>query len=374
MKIIIDARLYGLEHAGPGRYVMNLVDELTRLDRKNQYIVILRKKYFESLKLPKNWKKELFDVRQYTIKEQILLPFVLRKFKPDLVHFPHLNVPVLYYGKFVVTLHDIIMHKHKGGEATTRPFPVYQVWRMGYHLSFIKAARGSKKIITPSKAVKKELVDYYSIDSSKITPIYEGVDERISTKNNKRVLKKYKLNSQRYFMFVGSAYPHKNLDRAIQAIVRLNSDKKSDYKFAIISSRNVFTKRLEEKIKKYNASGYVKLLGFVPDDELGTIYKNSLAFVYPSLSEGFGLPGLEAIKAGTISIVSDVDVFGEVYSNRAISVDPYSVDSITDGLKKVAKMTKTERKKFINKAQSFISKYSWDKMANETLKVYESIR
>jgi len=374
MNILIDARLYGLEHAGPGRYVMNLVDELARIDRSNEYTILLRKEYFNRLKLPTNFKIHHADYRQYTFTEQIVLPITLYKIKPDLVHFPHLNVPVLYFGKFIVTLHDMIMHAHKGGEATTRPFPIYQIWRFGYHLSFLKAVRNAVKIITPSYAVKKELINYYNIEPKKIMPIYEGVDNRIKSANDpEKILKKYGLTSEKYFLFVGSAYPHKNLERVIQAIVQLNKETNLNIKFAIVSSRSVFTQRLIQKINSYGADKYVKLLGFVPDDELGVLYKKSLAFVYPSLSEGFGLPGLEAISSGTLVIVSNIEVFNEVYDEHAIKVDPFNIDSLMKGMQKVLDMTKPERQKRVLAGQKFIARYSWDKMAHDTLKIYKSV-
>jgi hypothetical protein len=119
MKILIDARMYGLENAGIGRYALNLINQLTQLDDKNDYILLLRKKYFDDLTLPKNFKKVLADFRHYSFAEQLMLPKIIANEKPDLVHFLHFNVPVWFTGKFVVTIHDLLMHKQKGLEATT---------------------------------------------------------------------------------------------------------------------------------------------------------------------------------------------------------------------------------------------------------------
>src|SRR5260221_1844917 len=137
-----------------------------------------------------------------------------------------------------------------------------------------------------------------------------------------------------YFLYVGSAYPHKNLERAIKAAVNLKTD------FYIVSSRNVFTNRLEKLVKKLKAEKYVKLLGFVPDDELQKLYKNSVGFIYPSLSEGFGLPGLEAMKAGTVVLCSYTKVFLEIYLNNAIYFDPYDVKSIMAAMERVLTLEK----------------------------------
>ncbi len=173
MKILIDARLYGPKHTGNGRYTMNLVENLIKIDNKNQYTILLRKEDFNTLSFPSNWKKVLADFKHYSFEEQFKLPFILWKNKPDIVHFPHFNVPLLYFGKYIVTIHDLIMHKFTGGEATTRPFPIYQIWRLGYYIAFAKAVYGSIKIIVPSNAVKDEVSSFYKINKDKIVVTYE---------------------------------------------------------------------------------------------------------------------------------------------------------------------------------------------------------
>jgi glycosyltransferase involved in cell wall biosynthesis len=173
MKILLDARMYGPRHTGNGRYTMNLVMELAAIDKTSEFIILLRKDNYSDVKLPVNWTKVLADFKHYSLEEQIKLPFIISKYKPDLVHFPHFNVPILYFGKFIVTIHDLIMHKFKGGEATTRKFPLYQLFRLGYYLSFAKAVYGSRKVIVPSRAVKNDLLKYYKINKEKVEVVYE---------------------------------------------------------------------------------------------------------------------------------------------------------------------------------------------------------
>ena len=173
MKILIDARLFGPSHTGNGRYTKELIENLAKIDSKNNYVILLRKETFDKTNLPDNFTKVLADFKHYSFEEQFKLPFLILKNKPDLVHFPHFNVPLFYSGKFVVTIHDMIMHKFIGGEATTRPFPIYQIWRLGYYLAFAKAVFGSVKIIVPSHTVKSELVDFYKINKAKVEVTYE---------------------------------------------------------------------------------------------------------------------------------------------------------------------------------------------------------
>jgi len=176
-----------------------------------------------------------------------------------------------------------------------------------------------------------------------------------------------------YFIYAGNAYPHKNLNRLIEAVVHLNKSVEEPVKLKIASSRNVFTKRLEKVVHSLSAESYIELLGFVPDDKLKTLNRNSIAFVFPSLSEGFGLPGIEAMEAGTLVLASDIPVFREIYKNTAIYFNPLDFTAIEKAMKNALSMTETERESKISFAQKFVKRYSWAKMAKETLAIYKEV-
>ena len=112
-------------------------------------------------------------------------------------------------------------------------------------------------------------------------------------------------------------------------------------------------------------------MGFVEDNELAVLLANSKAFICPSLSEGFGLPGLEAMSAGTVVLASDIPVFREVYQDNAIYFNPFDFTEIAKAMGEVAEMDQRKREKMIAKSQRFIERYSWAKMAKKTLKVYQ---
>jgi glycosyltransferase involved in cell wall biosynthesis len=364
MKILIDARLYGPENAGLGRYLSNLILELSKIDSENEYVLLLRKKYFESLDLPKNWKKVLADFRHYSFKEQLLLPGIIQKESPDLVHFPHFNVPLLYNGRYVVTIHDLLMHSQTGLAATTLSAPSYFIKRLAYRLVFDRAAKKSSAVIVPSVAVKDELEIEYKGVSEKTSVTHEGLDKKITYSGGIKI-------GRPYFIYAGNAYPHKNLIRLIQAMVLLNANRDKKIYLAIASARNVFVRRVERIIKESDAQGFVKILGFVADKDLGSLYKYSLGFVFPSLSEGFGLPGLEAMNAGTLLLASEVPVFKEIYGTHAVYFNPLDFTSIEKVMINVLEMKSEDRKKLIEEGQKFAKRYSWAKMAEETLEVYE---
>ena len=102
MKILIDARLFGPSHTGNGRYTKELIENLAKIDSKNNYVILLRKEAFDKVNLPDNFIKVLADFKHYSFEEQFKLPFLILKYKPDIVHFPHFNVPLFYFGKFIV--------------------------------------------------------------------------------------------------------------------------------------------------------------------------------------------------------------------------------------------------------------------------------
>jgi len=370
MKILIDARLYGLENAGLGRYLINLISSLQKIDKKNKYVIILRKKYFNELNLNNNFKKVFFDKRHYSLSEQFQFPTIVKKENPDLVHYPHFNISIFSNKPFVVTIHDLLMHKQKGKEATTLPMPIYLFKRIFYKFIFNFAIKKSVKIIVPSNYVKKEILNYYHISDNKILVCYEGVSFKEEyNQDSSAFLKKNKIVSP-YLLYVGNAYPHKNLKRAIEAIASLQ--KKRKINFVIVSARNVFFERLNIFIKSNNYTDFVKVLSFVPDSDLMTLYKKSEGFIYPSISEGFGLQGLEAMIQKTPCAVSDIETFREIYKDNAIYFDPTDIKSIKLAIEKLLDLDKAKKEKIATKAYKFAKNYSWNKMAKQILKIYEN--
>lgn len=177
-----------------------------------------------------------------------------------------------------------------------------------------------------------------------------------------------------YFVYTGNSYPHKNLPRLIEAVVLLNSNRSQKIMLKISSSRGIFTERLEKIIKSKKAEKYIEFLGYVTDSEISKLYKNSKSFVFATLSEGFGLPPKEAIESGTFAIISDIPVLKEVYKDSVIYFNPLDVKDIVRVMEEVLKMPELERQKRIKYAQEFLKRYSWKKMAEETVKIYESVR
>jgi len=371
MKIIIDARMYGLENAGIGRYLINLINEIEKKDNKNIYLLLLRKKYFDNLKFTnKNFQKVLADYQHYSLKEQILLPLQLIKLKGDLVHFPHFNVPLFWFGKYVVTIHDLIKHESRGMETTTRSPLAYWLKHLLYLLTVNHAVRKACWIITPSYFWKKELVKRYGLSENKINVTYEGVaDGLLSQKTNadpQKILAKYNIQKP-FIIYTGSLYPHKNVERLVKAVAIINQD----LKLVIVCARNVFYQRFLQKIKELKAEKFVNLVGFVPDEELAVIYKQAQVLVFPSFWEGFGLPGLEAMGSGLPVIAAKASCLPEIYGQAALYFNPLDERELAEKIQRI-RTDKKLREDLIKKGFDQVKKYSWSKMAKETLEIYES--
>src|SRR3989337_325238 len=375
MKILIDARLYGLENTGIGRYLINLIKELNRIKTDQQFTVLLRRDYYRDLQLESNWKKIQVDIGHYTLEEQVKLPFIINKEKADLVHFPHLNVPIFYKGKYILTCHDLTMQK-QGRNASKLPLPVYYLKRGPFLYIAEKAINGAVRIIVPSMFVSKSITSYYGTDRSKISVINEGIDkDKYLASGNLgelETLAKYGLVNKNYFFYVGKVYPHKNVDIVIKAIKNLNESKEREALFVIAGAQDEFMGRLVKLINSIRVKDYIKLLGFVKDEDLRILYRYALGCVYPSLSEGFGLQGLEAIASGSTLLCSNIETFKEIYGRYAFYFNPMDVNSVSSTMFSVLNMSELDKRKYINSAQKFIDKYSWTKMAEETLSVYHS--
>jgi len=154
LRIGIDARFAGPEGTGLGKYTEKLILNLAKIDKKNEYSIFLRRKNWDFFKLPQNFKKIPADIKWYSSEEQLKLSGIFSKEKLDLLHVPHFNVPVLYTGKFVVTIHDLIHHQFYEQSASTKNFLLFKIKRAAYKTIIYSAVRRAAKIIVPSNFVK----------------------------------------------------------------------------------------------------------------------------------------------------------------------------------------------------------------------------
>jgi glycosyltransferase involved in cell wall biosynthesis len=372
-KIVFDARMYGLEHAGIGRYVMNLVQKLGIQNSKFEIILLVNKKKLKKIRrdLGNKFKYIPVNSKHYSFYEQVEIPLVLRKLDPDLVHFPHFNAPILWRKDFVVTIHDLIKHYFTGVNTTTRSKLFYWLKHLGYKIQVNHALHHSKIIFVPSNFWKERLRNDFGVRKSKIIVTPEAIDpiylKKYPLKTNqerKQILKKYQLKRP-YLIYTGSVYPHKNVKVIFKALKKM-----PEVQLGIACSRNVFTDRVEKEAEKIGLAEQVKFLGFVPDEDLIELYKSALAMVHPSLMEGFWLSGLEAMTVGCPVIVSNASCLPEIYEKSVLYFDPYDSDQLLLRVKELTE-NKDLRIKMIDQGKKQVKKYSWDVTAKLTLEGYQ---
>ena len=371
MVIGIDVRLWS--QTGVGRYIRNLVLNLQKIDKTNDYVLFARKEDFEAIQnlgfiiQESKWKIVETDIKWHSVSEQIRFASILEKAKLDIVHFPYFSVPIFYNRPFVVTIHDLIINHFPTGKASTLAFPIYKMKLFAYRVIIKKAAQKAKKIITVSNATKEEILDHLRVDKDKVVVVYNGVDEGIS---NEEQNTKYKLQNTKYFLYVGNAYPHKNLERLLLAFSELLKENKN-VKLVLVGREDYFYNKLKDKLKNMNLKNSIIFYQEINDKELVNLYKNALALVMPSLMEGFGLPVAEAMTNGCPVLASEIPSLKEIAKEAAAYFNPQNVE---DMAKALGLMINDEglRSEMIKKGYERVKIFSWEKSAKETLKVYES--
>lgn len=359
----IDARLW--QETGIGRYIRNLVLNLSEFDKVNTYVFFAKRTDFEEIKKSaKNLKYEVIacEIPWHSVKEQLEFPRQLNKYHLDLMHFPYFSVPAFYNKPFIVTVHDLIMNHFPTGRATTLPLPFYLAKKLGYSVIIKNAILKSKKIITPSLSTKQEILDHYTVSEKKIEITPEGIDRNII--NFKPAIFKEK---HPYFLYVGNAYPHKNVEKLIEAF-QIFSEKHPEYMLRLVGRKDFFYKRLIADIK----IPQVEFMGYVDDSDLAKLYKYSHATFIPSLMEGFGLTVLEAMNMGSLVACSDIPSLKEVAGENALYFNPKDILSIAGVMESASVMSGKDRDSIISKSKKHIEKYSWQNMAKETIDVYNS--
>lgn len=349
MKIAIDISQVVFEGTGTGNYTRNLVKRLLRINnvsKSHSYILFgtsLRKKNlldefaFELRKeglifktsfwlLPPTFTSTVWNQVHHLKIERLIG-------KIDLFHSSDWTQPPTK-AKKVTTIHDLIVYKYPEGSRKE----IVDTQKL--KLNWVK--KESDAIIAVSKSTKIDIEKILNIPAEKISVIYEGVGEdfkNVTPKKNK---------SKKYVLAMGGIGTRKNTDRIIAAFKEL---KRKDLELKIIGQN----------------------LGFIPQSELPSLYKNAEVFVFPSLYEGFGLPVLEALASGCPVVTSKTSSLPEIGGPGAVYVDPQSTESIAEGLKEVLAWSPAERKKYLKQGLDQSQKFTWEKAAKETLKVYENL-
>ncbi len=387
MKIGIDARFYGSAgRGGLGRYTAELIRALEMLDTENDYVIFLRRENFDHY-VPTNcrFRKVLADFRWYSCAEQILFPLVLFRERLDLVHFPHFNVPLLYRRPFIVTVHDLILLRFPTLRATTLSPLLYRLKFLAYRLVIRNAIFCSDSLITISEYTKRDILSCYNVASDKLIVTYEAASPVCRILPYEGAVQFFasigilpsKVSVERdsfhdilkpYALYVGNAYPHKNLEFLLSAFDQFPD---TTARLVLVGGDDYFYRRLKAYAKRRNMDRVI-FAGVVSDEQLDLLYRYARVSVFSSLYEGFGLPPLEAMAKGSPVIAARATTFPEVLGDAAILFDPHDSLAFQVALESV---WNDEALRTLLRTRGFaqVARFSWENMAKETLSVYKSL-
>lgn len=319
-RITIDARM--IESSGIGTFLRNMLKRLIAQKKNWDFYIIGDKNKLHKYEWAnsKNVKLIYCEAPVYSIKEQIVFPLLIPK-DSDLLWVPHYNIPLLYSGTLLVTIHDVFH--------LAMPRFVDGIHKKLYaRFMFYMVKKKADKITTVSVFTKNEIKKYLGLDDTRIDVIYSGVDEEWFD-----IQKEYDVHNVPYILYVGNVKPHKNLITLVNAFLRVKDE--VDYDLIIVGKKEGFITGDNQVIEfASSAKDRIFFTGFIDDSILKQYYKQASIFVFPSLYEGFGLPPLEAIASGCKRVLcSNAASIPEVCGDMVQYFDPLNVEELADCIK-----------------------------------------
>jgi glycosyltransferase involved in cell wall biosynthesis len=306
-RILIDCRFAGTL-SGLGRYTREIATGLVGLSGDVRYALLVRSKSEPWLSTIKDHCDIIeTNIRHYSLSEQIKLPGIIRAAKADLYFAPHFNVPIFCPVPFVATIHDLILHRYPNNQSFAK--------KIAYRMIIGSCVRNAKSLITISNFVREEIKDVYGENmAQKASVIWQGVDPRYKKQIDMEIRRVHSDHSitRLYFLYVGNAKQHKNVQLLIDAFSESGIN---DADLILVTGG-------EESKKLKISSGNIRMLYPVSDEDLPALYSGARAFVTATLYEGFCLPVAEALACGTAVIATNRSAIPEIAANKALLIEP----------------------------------------------------
>lgn len=355
--IVIDARI---RRASTGRPVDRLLHYLPKLDKINRYTILVEPNDPITFK-ETNFTPLPCPYKQFSLNpfQQLTYAWMLNQLKPDLVFFTMTGqAPLLFTGKNITLTHDLTMLRY--ARAGRLPAFIHAIRMLGYRLLFWKGNHSASRIIAPTNYVAEDLARYNKSTAGKTTVIYEASEPPLKVTSKQP---KDKRIEKPFLFHVGSPFPHKNIECLVQAF-ELVKQKHPELKLVLAGKKEHYFTELEKWIQPRIHADDIVITGFVSDAELKWLYENAEMYVLPSLSEGFGLPGLEAMAHNCPLVSSNATCLPEVYGKAAVYFDPNSQLEMAKAIEAVYKSEKI-KKELRLRGHKQLEKYSWKTMSQQ---------
>jgi len=363
MKIAYDAKRIFSSWSGLGNYSRDLVRVLATYFPDNQYLLFNKKKSERGeaiLKLPN---VTFVQTTKGTLSRQLNTGIDAQNNGADIFHGLSGELPLKWNSKpikKIVTIHDLIFER----------FPEYYTWidRKIHFWKFKKASFSADKIIAISEQTKRDIIQFLKVNENKIEVVYQGCHASFKEKQSEEILKqiKEKFNlPEKFILNVGTIEPRKNLLNVVKAL------KDSKIPLVVVGAKKPkYFKLIEKEIEKNKIE--VQFLSGISMEELAGIYKLAEIFIYPSFFEGFGIPVIEALFSETVVITSNTSCLPEAGGPDSVYVNPYNVNDIKAKILFLWE-NESERKRRAEKGLQFVQKFNDEVIADEMMKVYESL-
>ncbi len=364
MIIGIDAsRATAVRRTGTENYSLHLIRELLALEEAHCFRLYFNQAPFPGL-LPEGAEQRVIGFpRLWT---HFRLSAEMLTHPPDLLFVPSHVLPLIHPRRSVVTIHDLGYHYYP--EAHTVFQNIYLRWSTRYN------ARAATRVVADSEATKRDLIHYYRIPEERIRVVYPGRDESlvpiVEPGAQARMRARYGL-SDSYLLYVGTLHPRKNLVRLVQAFaIFLRSSLSPNLQLVLAGQKGWLYDEVLTQVRKLGLTERVVLTGYVPDADLPVLLSGALAFVFPSLYEGFGLPMLEAMACETPVVCSNVSSLPEVAGEAALLVDPLDTESLVNAIGQIV-TDEGLRRTLVERGLRQMQYFSWGRCAREILQILE---
>jgi glycosyltransferase involved in cell wall biosynthesis len=361
---------------GAGTYTRNIVRELCKIDRSNDYFLIgAPRTAAEVGDLPSNFKVFPLFESDSTIKGHLEFRHLVKRLGCHIVHIPQLFwMPRNLSCPYVITVHDVVEHMYLARDGSNL--------RRSLHFQLTRhVLKSAARILAVSNFTKSEIEKLFGIPGGYIQVVYNAIDERFlrghaSESDRQALIERYQVTYP-FLLYAGRISPHKNVVRIIQAFAVLKNELQRqalfpDLKLIIIGDELSKHPDLRRTVIRSGVQNDVRFMGFVPIEMLRVFYDAAEVFVFPSLYEGFGLQPLEAMAHGTTVVTSNTSSLPEAIGEAAVMVNPENVFEIMRALHRVL-VDPALRKEMRCRGYDQVKKYSWGASAQQILEVYKEV-